>query len=79
MILKEYPNSMFYIGLLKGSYELNKNTITPVRGSTVIMYTNKQFFPGNQFFPGDQFSPDDPFDLGNAKAKVISKKRESWC
>lgn len=74
-IPKKYPGSTFYIGLLEGSYELEKNTITPVEGSMVTMYTEKQFFSGNQVFLDSQFALGDLFNLGNTTAKVISKKK----
>ena len=74
-VLEKYPNSQFYIGLLEGSYELNKNNIIPIKGSTIIMYTDRQYLSGNILFPSDKFSAGDQLDLGSIKAKVVSKKK----
>jgi hypothetical protein len=74
-VLEKYPNSQFYIGLLEGSYELNKNNIIPIKGSTIIMYTDRQYLSGDILFPSDKFSAGDQIDLGSIKAKVVSKKK----
>ncbi|MEX0289603.1 MAG: hypothetical protein AB3N14_10885 [Flavobacteriaceae bacterium] len=74
-ILKKYPNSKFYIGLLEGNFKKESGQIIPGEGATVIMYTNKQYFPEEHFFPGDNLFPGDNFNLGKAKAKVVSSKK----
>ncbi|MGB5434978.1 MAG: hypothetical protein WBM98_03730 [Maribacter sp.] len=74
-VLEKYPNSHFYIGLLEGSYELNKNNVIPTHGSTVIMYTDRQYLSINTLFPSDKFTVGDELDIGSIKAKVVSKKK----
>lgn len=75
LILRKYPDAKFYIGLLKGTYELNNDTIDPSSDSTIIMYTEKQFFPGERFSTNEEIAPGDRFDLGKTKAKVVSNKK----
>ncbi len=65
----------FYVGLLKGSYEVNDNYIEPKENTIIIMYTEKQIFPENYFFPADKLLPGDRFDLGKIKAEVVSSKK----
>ena len=73
---KKYPNAKFYIGLLTGNYELDKeNVITPSERTKITMYTEKQFFTGEHPFSGDGLSIGDDFELGKSKAKVISNKK----
>jgi hypothetical protein len=74
-IAKKYPNSRFYLGLLAGSYELAKNELTPLGETTIIMYTEKQFYPAGHFLSENEFSPGDEFDLGKTKGKVMSMKK----
>ncbi len=74
-ILEKYPNCQFYIGLLEGSYELNKNNVIPLIGSTIIMYTDKPYLSSNRILPSPRFSAGDQLDLGSGKAKVISNKK----
>jgi hypothetical protein len=73
--LEKYPNSQFYIGLLEGSYELNKNYIIPIEGSIISMYTDKQFLSSNTSFPIGNISAGDKLKFGQVKAKVVSKKK----
>jgi len=78
---KNYANSKFYSGLLRGKYKVGKNGIEPILNSTISVNISKQFFPGDQFIPGDQFLPGnqflpgDQFILGRTKTKIVSNKR----
>ena len=74
-VLEKYPNCRFYIGLLEGSYELNKNSVIPINGSTIIMYTDRQYLSNTKFFTSDKLSIGDQLALGSIKAKVVSKKK----
>ena len=74
-VIEKFPNCQFYIGLLEGSYELKKNSVIPINGSTIIMYTDRQYLSNNKLFPSDKFSIGDQIDLGSIKAKVISNKK----
>ena len=74
-VLEKYPNCQFYIGLLEGSYELNNNIVIPIKGSTVIMYTDRQYILNNTLLPSDKLDAGDQLDLGQVKAKVVSKKK----
>ena len=66
---KTYPNHIFYLGILKGSYELNDGQIEPLSGSTITVYTDKLLFSENQFPHLDHIN------FGSVKTKVISKKK----
>jgi hypothetical protein len=73
--LEKYPNCQFYIGLLIGSYELNENIVVPLKGSSVIVYTDRQYLSDNSLFPNARSSFGKQLNLGSAKAKVISNKK----
>jgi len=74
-IHKKYPDSKFYIGLLKGNYKSNKSSILPSGGSTITVNTSKQLFGdklGN-FDKMGNFKKGDLVKLGGSEAEVISK------
>lgn len=71
----KYPNAKFYIGLLKGSYASGSHGIIPGKNATIIMYTDKQFFPTERFSREDRLSPGDEINIGTIKTKVISNKK----
>jgi len=72
---KKYAGSKFYVGLLKGNYEIEGTGIIPKEDTTVIMFTEKQIFPEAYFFSSDDLSPGDPFHIGKTKTKVVSNKK----
>ena len=74
-ILEKYPNCQFYIGLLRGSYELNDNDVTPLIGSTIIMYTDQPYLSSNRILQSTRFIAGDQLSLGSGSAKVISNKK----
>lgn len=69
-----YPEHKFFLGVLKGTYKLDKKKIIPGSNTTVIMYTEKQFAPSEQFLKSADLHPGDDFKLGKTKAKVITNK-----
>ena len=75
LLKKKYADSKFYIGLLKGNYEIKGTAIVPKENTTVIMFTEKQIFPEAHFFSSDDLSPGDSFDIGKTQAKVVSNKK----
>tara|TARA_R110002126_G_scaffold4147_1_gene22205 strand:+ start:559 stop:972 length:414 start_codon:yes stop_codon:yes gene_type:complete len=64
-----YPNHIFYLGILIGSYELSDNLVIPLTESTITIYTDKALFSE------EQFSHLDHINFGSVKTKVISKKK----
>jgi hypothetical protein len=64
-----YPNHIFYLGILKGSYEINDTLIEPLIGATITIYTDKIIFSE------DQFSNLEDINFGSVKTKIISKKK----
>ncbi len=74
-IKKRYPESKLFIGLLRGSYELDKRRVRPNTGATITIFTERQFFPNEEFFPNKNFVLGDELDLGKARAKIISNTK----
>lgn len=74
-IKKRYPESKFYIGLLRGSYELEKRGVTPNTGATIIIFTERQILPDEDFFQKENFVPGNQLDFGEAKTKIISNAK----
>lgn len=75
MLKEKYSDCKFYIGLLKGNYEIKGTAVIPKEGTTVIMFTEKQIFPEAFLFSSEDLSPGDSFDIGKTKAKVVSNKK----
>jgi len=65
---KKYPNSKFYIGVLKGNFELNSDIIEPKSGAIITMYTDKQLFSNDKFVGNDNIT------IGKIKTQIISSK-----
>ena len=75
-ILRKYPNSKFFIGLLKGSYKAaGGGGILPLQNSTITIFTNKEYFFGNRPFPDEVFAQGDQFKLGRVNGEVVSSKK----
>ncbi len=74
-VIEKFPNCQFYIGLLRGSYELNDHNVTPLIGSTIIMYTDQPYLSSNRILQSARFSTGDQLSLGSGSAKVISNKK----
>ena len=78
---KKYPKNRFFIGFLKTSQKLSRNTTT--KGDHIVLFTDTEFFPGdmfvvveNGFFPGDNFFPGDHFRKLGIRSVEILKKEE---
>lgn len=66
---KKYPGSTFYLGILKGTYDLDKNLVHPKGGAIITIYTDKQLFSK------DQFSLKESINFGSVKTKVVSRNK----
>lgn len=69
MLPKKYPSNIFYLGILKGTYELAKNVVQPKSGAIITIYTDKQLFSE------DQFSLKESINFGSVKTKVVSRNK----
>jgi len=68
-LLKKYPNSDFYLGLLSGDFDLKNEIIEPKTGAIITLYTEKQLFTNKPF------SPKEKITIGKSKTKIISNKK----
>jgi hypothetical protein len=66
---KKYPSSTFYLGILKGTFELNQNAVQPKSGAIITIYTDKQLFSE------DEFSFKENINFGSAKTKIVSRNK----
>lgn len=66
---KKYPGNTFYLGILKGTYELDNNVVLPKSGAIITIYTDKQLFSENQL------SLKENINFGSAKTKVVSRNK----
>mgnify|MGYP000604088989 FL=1 len=70
-LLKKYPNSKFYLGLLLGEFTVKDNMVSPSINTSITIYTNKnELTDGNlliddTLLQGDTFLPGDPFNSGH--------------
>lgn len=74
-ITKRHPESKLFIGLLRGSYELEKGRVKPNRGATITIFTDRQFFPNENFFPKEKLNTGDHLNIGPTKAKITSNTK----
>ena len=70
-----FPNSKFYIGLLKGNYILDDYGLKPEKDTEVIIYSNRQVFQEEPFLAGEDIALGDKIKLGNRTARIISNKK----
>ncbi|WP_339711362.1 hypothetical protein [uncultured Kriegella sp.] len=70
-----FPNSRFYIGLLRGNYTLNDYGLKPEKDTEVVIYTNRQVFQEEPFLAGEEVGLGDKIKLGNKTARIISRKK----
>ena len=66
---KKYPGNTFYLGILKGTFELNQNVVQPKSGAIITIYTDKQLFSE------DEFSLKESINFGSAKTKVVARNK----
>ncbi len=74
-LIKKYPKSKFFIGLLKGKYEVKNGVIIPQNDTTIAIYTEKQIFHKTGIFSKEEPKSGDVITIGKTKAKVISSKK----
>lgn len=74
-VTETYAHHKFFLGVLKGTYNLKNKMIIPGDNTTIVMYTEKQFFPSEQFFKRDDLIPGDAFNIGKTHARVIANKK----
>lgn len=68
---KKHPNTVFYLGVLKGNYVLNNDLIELKSGAVITMYTNKQLFSKDQFL----LNKEKNINIGKVKTKIINVKK----
>lgn len=66
---KKYPGNTFYLGILKGTYELHNNVVLPKSGAIITVYTDKQLFSENHL------SLKESINFGSVKTKVVSRNK----
>ena len=74
-LLKKYPKSKFYIGLLKGRYEIKEQTVIPLSEATITLFTAKQVFKDDVLFKNKKLKQGETINIGKTKAKVVASKK----
>jgi hypothetical protein len=81
VLIKKYPNSKFYLGLLEGEFSIKDNLVYPNTNTSIIVYTNKNellgdiFLSGDTFLPGDIFKSGHKFFINDIKLQVIERSK----
>lgn len=70
--IKKYPGSKFFIGAMQGSYMLKDAEVFPQSGSTITIFTQKQFYWTEPTFTAEKFNSGDAFKLGQKRARVLT-------
>lgn len=74
-LIKKHPKSKFYIGLLKGRYELKKQVLIPKNDAVITLFTEKQVFKESLLFKDKKPNQGEIISIGKTKAKVIEVKK----
>ncbi len=71
------PNTATFYGTLTSTQNIQKNTRKKyAKGSSIIVYLNKKYLPGDAFTPSNEFLPGDAFTLFNTKFKIVSNTKD---
>ena len=73
-LAQEYPNCRFFLGELRGQYELKQDVIFPQPASILTMYTEREVFVLQNNFPAKNLKAGDYLLLGQVTTEVLSKK-----
>lgn len=74
--LDKYRNSTFYVGLLRGTYEIHGDVVTPKKNTTVIIYTDRELFLDKETIrQASPWAPGDFFKLGDKTGKVVANNK----
>lgn len=74
-IFKKYPKHSFFYGMLKGTYELRANEVSPLVGATITVYTERQLFAERNFYANKELIAGDTYKLGETKTAVVDSKK----
>lgn len=76
---EQFPGCHFYIGSLKGNYDLTDTEVIPAENATVVMYTEREFFRSGDFLDAKTLGKGDNFRLGKVMSIVTSNKKGELC
>lgn len=74
-VFAKYPGCHFYMGSLKGNYNLIDLNVIPAENAIVTMYTEREFFRSGDFLGANTLGEGDDFSLGKLMSKVTSNKK----
>lgn len=74
-LIKKYPKSTFYFGLLKGKYVVLNNVVTPQNETIITIYTDKQIFNKTGLFASKKPALGDRVIIGKTALDVIAAKK----
>ncbi len=64
----QYPDARFYIGILKGTYEIQERVIVPKSGAEIAIYTD------NELYFDLKLPENSLIKKGKAKIKIVANK-----
>lgn len=74
-VFEKYPGCHFYMGSLKGNYDLIDTNIIPAENAIITMYTEREFFRFGKFISSKTLDVGDDFSLGKVVSKITSIKK----
>lgn len=72
---QKYSDCKFYIGLMKGSYEVVQTMVRPQTGTTIIVFNNQPMFGDTDMVFPDYYNPGDLIKVGKKVARVVSNNK----
>jgi len=74
-VYEKYPGCHFYMGSLKGSYDLIETNVIPAEQAEITIYTEREFFKSRDFRDVSTLGKGDDFKLGKVMSKVTSNQK----
>lgn len=74
-LTKKYPQSKFFMGFLKGRYELKNKLVIPKSEATITVFTNKQIFNSGELFKDKKLKQGMSITIGSAQGKIMAAKK----
>lgn len=75
ILAQKYPNSKFFMGLLRGKYEVKNGIVIPKSEATITLYTEQRLFNEAPLFKGKKIELGDELFIGKARATVVATKK----
>jgi len=71
-----YSDCRFFIGTYTGTYQLKEDEVLPMRGATIVIFTDELLYPNDKVISEIGFSPANNLKLGQTSFRVAGHIKE---